>query len=681
VKASLSLTRLIRTTVIAAAVVVLILTAADSELITIPEKRLEDIWCRLEPSEFGDDRVVVVEIDDGTLEYYFPEIPIPRGQIALLIADLAGSEIGTRVVAVDLYFEGPDRADPSDDTLLAEITRLHSDAVVGALFFSDLWEEGGADTSKWDNPLQAFSYDVPGLSIPVAGDTKLPPSLLLRNAAAYGHINVDKDETGVLRKLPLFVDYGGAVVGSFALEVLRTYAGVQRPDVTHANGAIHLGPYRIPVSRSGTVRVRYFGSHESYQKLSMLDLLESLEDGSVSDEILEDRIVLVGIASKTYYPKEFSYTPYGDERPNVYLHADLISNVLAGRYLVDADRWLLPVMAALLGLVYCMVHFLRSRLLRLLVSLLAILAVILIDLTLFRNGISMQVVPLVLVGIPLTVYTYFVSFWEQVDIIRVQEQETLSLRKKEASLVAIEQEIKVARAIQKHLLPQTMPEIDGYDIYGANSAAKGVSGDFFDFMSLGHDQWAVMVADVSGKGISASLLMAASQAVLKSESMKRISSECHASDIIAQANSLINSITDPSRFVTLFYLVLDANTGRMECVNAGHNPPLIAEPDGQTRYMQPGDVVLGALPGLKYADQVVTLQPGQKLVIYTDGVVEAENCKEEQFGEERLAALAAGNSALSARQLVEAIIEDVDRFADGAKQSDDITVVVLGRET
>jgi sigma-B regulation protein RsbU (phosphoserine phosphatase) len=284
-----------------------------------------------------------------------------------------------------------------------------------------------------------------------------------------------------------------------------------------------------------------------------------------------------------------------------------------------------------------------------------------------------------MIGVPLSVYTYFVSFWEQVDIIRVQKEETLSLRKKEASLVAIEQEIRVARAIQEHLLPQTAPAIEGYDIHGANIAAKGVSGDFYDFLQINEHQWAVMVADVSGKGISASLLMAASQAVIKSETVKRSTSGCSVAEAITNANSLICSITDPSRFVTLFYLVLDGRSGQLECVNAGHNPPLKVGANGDVRYLEPGGVVLGALPDLTYEEQILSLEPGHKIVIYTDGVVEAANREQEQYGEERLADLVTRFSRQSSPQLVDSIVEDVTRFAGGAEQSDDITVVVLGR--
>lgn len=679
-KASLSLAKLIWTTGVAFSVVVVVLFISGSELFDLAEKRLEDVWYRIEPRSMADERIVVVEIDDATLEYYFPEIPIPRGQIALLIDGLMAPEVGAGVVATDLYFEGPDRIDLFNDTLLGNIIGLHRDAFVGALFFSDLWEHDGPDTANWPNALSSFSYNIDHLSCPRGGSANLPPQLLLKNSSAYGHINVDKDETGILRNMPIFVRYGGATIGSLALEALRQYLGLQRSDVTHTKGRIDIGPYYIPVDRTGTVRVRYYCSHTGYNRISMIDLLGSLKEESISSTYFRDKIVLIGIASKIYYPKEYSFTPYGDERPNVYLHADLISNFMAGRFLVDAQPWLLPMMAVILGLIYCLVHFLKSRLKRLLISLFSIIAAVLIDMVLFRSGVSMQVIPLIFIGLPLTVYTYFVSFWEQVDIIKVQEQETLSLRKKEESLVAIEHEIKVARAIQEHLLPQSIPKMEGYDIYGANSAAKGVSGDLFDMVSLRDGEWAIMVADVSGKGISASLLMAASLSVLRSESLKRTTTGSRASEIISQANSMITSITDPARFVTLFYLILDAGSGRMECVNAGHNPPLLVEQLGATRPVEGGDVVLGAIADLDYSDKVLYLEPGQKIVIYTDGVVEAENRQEEQYGDERLAALVRDNYGLSSRELVEAVIEDVNKFANGADQSDDITIVVLGRD-
>ena len=175
--------------------------------------------------------------------------------------------------------------------------------------------------------------------------------------------------------------------------------------------------------------------------------------------------------------------------------------------------------------------------------------------------------------------------------------------------------------------------------------------------------------------------MAASQAVLRAESLKWSDQLTGSSDVVTAANELIYAITDPAHFVTLFYLIFDSNHGTIGYVNAGHNPPIRVTLDGKARRLEAGDLILGVLPRTVYENRSLELEPGEKLVMFTDGVGDALNSEGEEYGEDRLRVLVSRNSQLTARQLVEKIMDDITGFTGNADQADDITVVVLGRAT
>ena len=673
--------KLTRTSLITGLVVILALSLSGNTFFALIERRLSDIYDRILGEQTPDDSVVIIEIDDKTLEYYFPEIPLPRGQIALLLDQLAGPVANAKTVAFDLYFEGPDKLDPAWDTLLSMITAIHKDRMVGAVFFSEVGNgTGGAEGNQEIVPrLQRFSYSVQGLEFPEAAPNNLPLSLLMDSASFYGHINVYQDETGVFRELPLFIKCGGTVISALGVEALVNFLDIDRANVKINGNHLKLGNYALPLNQHGTLKFRHFGPLEKYQRYSLIDLLEAFESGEVQPNLFEGKIVLVGINSKTYYPNEYSFSSFGYERPNVYIHADVINSILKRRYLKDVQASLLPILSTVLGLLFITIHFLGERKLRLIVSIGSMILLVALDFILFSRGLLLQLIPLLTIAIPLTVYTYFVSYSEQAEIIVAQEKEALSLRAKEASLIAIEKEIKVGRAIQERLLPQTIPEIAGFDIYGTNLPAKGVSGDFYDFLQIDDNHWAIMVADVSGKGISAALLMAASQTVLRSESLRLKEYPGDCTRAVGAANDLVFAITGPSHFLTLFYLILDPGERVIKYANAGNNPPIHVQQDGTTTLLGSGDLILGALPGTRYQTNSMELGPSEKLVIFTDGPSDAVNEAGEFYGEERLRNMVGKCHGLSSQQMTEAIVEDIKSFIGSADQADDITIVIVGR--
>ncbi len=253
--------------------------------------------------------------------------------------------------------------------------------------------------------------------------------------------------------------------------------------------------------------------------------------------------------------------------------------------------------------------------------------------------------------------------------------ENARLYEEEQALTRIEQELDTARTIQEKLLPKAPPTVEGYELAGRSEPARQVGGDYFDYFSRDGDGTVICLADVSGKGISAALLMANMQAAIRSLSL----SDASLTARLEHANQLLYNSTDSDKFVTMFYSVLDPATGDLRFSNAGHNPPLLISADGSVRELCDGGPVLGILPAFSYQQGNAKLERGDLLLIYSDGFSEAANLKFEEFGDDRLRDLAVANRDKPAERLIELITSEVKAFCGDAPQSDDMTIVVVRR--
>ena len=240
-------------------------------------------------------------------------------------------------------------------------------------------------------------------------------------------------------------------------------------------------------------------------------------------------------------------------------------------------------------------------------------------------------------------------------------------------------ELDSAREVQQRLFPQAYPPIAGLDYAGACRPAQGVGGDYYDFIRLSGTELGLAIGDVSGKGISAALLMATLRAYLHAQTTHRVTD---LADMMVNLNRLVYESSAANRYATFFYAQYDSTTRRLEYVNAGHNPPLIFRTDGDrcdVLRLDVGGPVIGLMPeyfpGCSYIAQSVTLEAGDVLVLFTDGVSEAMNAAGEEWGDERLSQVIETNRALSARQLIDRIMRTSDEFVGGADQYDDMTLI------
>jgi sigma-B regulation protein RsbU (phosphoserine phosphatase) len=240
----------------------------------------------------------------------------------------------------------------------------------------------------------------------------------------------------------------------------------------------------------------------------------------------------------------------------------------------------------------------------------------------------------------------------------------------------LSRELEIAREVQERLFPQKLPSVAGLDYCGTCRTALGVGGDYFDFLALAGGRLGLAVGDVSGKGIAAALMMASLQASLRSEAAR---AENDLSGLVSNVNHRVYEASASNRYATFFYAQYDPSSCVLTYVNAGHNPPVIFKPgaDGPVVRLEPGGTVIGLLEHACYAQDEVRLDAGDVLVAYTDGITEAMNREDEEWGEERFMAALKAAVGLPAAQIAARIMDAATRFAAGAPQHDDMTLVVL----
>ena len=237
----------------------------------------------------------------------------------------------------------------------------------------------------------------------------------------------------------------------------------------------------------------------------------------------------------------------------------------------------------------------------------------------------------------------------------------------------LEGQLEVARQVQLQLLPPGDPKLDGFDISAYNFPTEEVSGDYYDWVSIYEDEIGLVIADVSGKGVPAALLMAFLRASLRAATHVGYAPQIS----MAKVKYLLWESIERNQFVTAFYGILDAGNKTLAYANAGHNPPLLLNAKGEARFMERGGLPLGMFRDTRYHQYYLSFEPGQVLVLYTDGVTEATNPAGEEFGRDRLAKAVRSVANLPARELIASVQNEVLSWTDGKGATDDVTFFVI----
>ena len=246
-------------------------------------------------------------------------------------------------------------------------------------------------------------------------------------------------------------------------------------------------------------------------------------------------------------------------------------------------------------------------------------------------------------------------------------------------LVALQQELDVARSIQMSILPTVFPDDDHFKIYGNMLPARNVGGDFYDVTSIDEDTMGIAIADVSDKGVPAALFMMSSRTLLKAAIPFHPRSP---SSVLSEINNVLAIDNESSMFVTFFYGIYSKKTGEFLYANGGHNPPLLVRMDGQSEEIPPAPgMALGIVPDTEFEENSITLQPGELIVLYTDGVTEAENVEEQLLEVAGLQKIFQESGVpKDAEEANNNVFEAVRAFAGKQPQSDDVTCVTMLRK-
>jgi phosphoserine phosphatase RsbU/P len=237
----------------------------------------------------------------------------------------------------------------------------------------------------------------------------------------------------------------------------------------------------------------------------------------------------------------------------------------------------------------------------------------------------------------------------------------------------LEEDMKMAAEIQTGLLPREAPTVTGYGLVGCNHPCRTVGGDYYDF-ALEEGRLLLALGAVSGKGTGAALLMTVLRA-----SVRGHWSDPKLAEAVSRINRTVCQNVPTNKYITFFMAALDPATGTLGYVNAGHNPPLLIRANGSVERLTEGGMVLGFFDGIAYADGIVEMRAGDTLLVFSDGVTETWNAEGDEFGEDGLTDVAVRGRGLDAATLQDEILRGLERFAAGAKATDDRTLIVLKR--
>lgn len=262
--------------------------------------------------------------------------------------------------------------------------------------------------------------------------------------------------------------------------------------------------------------------------------------------------------------------------------------------------------------------------------------------------------------------------WDNQELLEKLQNQVSRAREQRRAQRQRDEEIQEAREIQNRLLPQNLPKVPGYEIAAMTQPFSFVGGDYYSVVRISERRTALAIADVAGKGMPAALLISSLQAALTSLIRQGLTPHevCH------RLNRILCDLTPLGKFVTFFYAVLDHVENRLAYCNAGHNPPLLIRADGTCAELRTGGAVLGQFPHWLYEESALQIRGGDKLLLFTDGLVEVSNANEESFGEQNLIRIARENSCAGAQELIGSVIRAAAQHCDGHFQ-DDASLIVL----
>ena len=504
--------------------------------------------------------------------------------------------------------------------------------------------------------------------------TSLP--MLHAQASGWGLISVDSTR-GIFRRVPLVGNVDGTLVPTLAIEMLRVAQGAAslRLDVDHARPSLlRVGALRVPMEADGAVRV-YFSPHRQDRFISASDLLQ----GRVDSAVLQRQLVVIGLIGTGL--ADALDTPLGQRMSGSEIHAQLLENLVDGT-LLNRPRWAPAAEATLLLAVggWLVWGVPRWRIgTAVAVVLAGITAPVVAGFVAFRSGLLLLDVAspglslLLLFGL-LTV----LSLSDATRQRRALQRQVQAQRERSARLTG---ELEAGQRIQNGSLPAAdLLSADGrVEMHAVLTPAREVGGDLYDYFMLDEHRLFLLIGDVAGKGLSASIFMAVSRALYKSTMLR--APQADIGEIMGLANAEVSRDNAQSLFVSAFAAVIDLRSGALSYCNAGHDNPYRLHPSRTepTRIEDGDGPPLCAIDDYAYVGGQTQLLPGELLCLITDGVTEARNTAGELYGSQRLHQLLTELNARGpgTKELVSTVFASVQDFAAGADAADDLTILAL----
>ncbi len=582
--------------------------------------------------------IIIIGIDEEALDLLGPYNTWSRNVMAMALEALAADpDKLPAAVGIDVLYAGA--SNPEADERLARAAEALGNVVTASAgqFGQEItWESGHALTLQ-TSALIGFEE----------------PYEALRSVTRQGHINANTDQDGVMRHGLLYIEPNGERVYSMACETARLYLESKGQEM------------RLPTTRGrGYFYISYTGLPGAYYDGVSIAYLIS---GKVPVAYWAGKIVLIGPYAVALQDEYFTSIDKGKKMFGVEIQANVIQSLLEGNYKTEVPEgpqililFLLSFLAALL--------FRRwgvgdGGMLCLGLAGLSLGGVV----VLYRVGWILH--PL---WYPLAVVALYVLSLADHYSVAAKEKQTLALENER-----IGAELALAARIQSNALPKVFPPFPDrkeFDLYASMTPAKEVGGDLYDFFLIDEDHLALVIADVSGKGVPAALFMMVATALIRHAAAGEVSPAA----VLKNVNDQICARNPEDMFITVWLGVLQISTGVMKCANAGHEYPVLKSPNGHFElFKDRHGFVIGGMEGIRYREYELTLEKGSKVFVYTDGLPEATDAQEAMFGAERMVEVLQRVEYQPPQQILTSVTDAVHAFVGRAPQFDDLTMLCV----
>jgi serine phosphatase RsbU (regulator of sigma subunit)/CHASE2 domain-containing sensor protein len=642
-----------------------------------------------------DEAIVHVDLNNTSLRAlkdYHPN----RAHYARVIENLGAMKVAVQMC--DIIFAGETSAE--NDRRLMAATRRSQDVVFGMAFRLASTPIQAQDVEDPDarGYLRRTAWKIaasPGAARFYHGvDPLITLVPLAELSLGTGFLTLTPDDDGVIRRLPLIVRFDDGFYPSFALKSVCAFLKVPPERVALEPGAISLldavrpGSDKrfnlaIPVDPRGCMRINFTGPWGRMKHYNFSDIFSASDDSDRLNEFrdeLEGRIALVSDTSTG--SADLGQVPIDEAYPLSGVHANAVNTLLTGNFIRELPGLATAGLEALLLLAVTALSFHRSALVSAAgtVGLGALFATA-AGLVFLQGSVLVPAVkPLVVMLLGWS----GLSTWHAIENARVRAEI-------ERARQVAEHELEIGRKIQAGFLPDHIPVPHGWEIAAHFQPALQVSGDFYDVFEIAGGRFlGVVIADVCDHGVGSALFMALTRSLIRAFALQRAEhreaahadpSECShqtlALETIRQANAYItDNHGEAGMFATLFLGILDPATGRLTYINGGHEPPLFLRSGQPAAYLKATGLAVGVLPDAPYRTESVSFHPGDCLILYTDGVTDADDLAGVHFSKPRLVSLIS-NSGADAQTLVDAVVAALNAHVGKGSPADDVTLMVI----